>query len=218
MTMSPEQVLSEFVDAWAAGRRPSVADFVDRVPEERRPELAAQIGAYLSVAPVPAYAPAEREAIRTEPVVRRVLAATEQEAGMLATELVRLRARRDLSVRDLAARVVASVGLAPAAVDRTEDYLARTERNELDPGRMSGRLFAALGEALGVSAAALADAAALRAGAFRPATAGTAFRAVEPASAEMARQDLDALTAAAMAPAPSALDEVDRLFVGGPEG
>lgn len=215
-TPSPEQVLNEFIDAWSAGRRPRVGDFVERVPADDRPALAAEIGAWLTVAPAPSYPEPTRAAIRAEPVVQRVLAATQVEAGLLAAELPRLRARAGLSVRDLATRVAAAVGLASGQVDRAEDYLARTERGELDPGRMSRRLIDALGQALGVDPSSLADVVALRPASFRPATAGTAFRA-EPGSEALAKQDIDALTAAAMAPAPSRLDEVDVLFVGGPD-
>lgn len=215
-TPSPEQVLNEFIDAWTAGDRPSVGDYVERVPPADRSALAAEIGAWLSVAPAPSYPESARAAIRAEPVVRRVLAATEVEAGLLAAELPRLRARCGLSVRDLATRVAAVVGLGSGQVDRTEDYLLRAERGELDPGRMSRRLLDALGDVLGVDPSSLADAVTLRPASFRPATAGTAFRAAA-APAALARQDIDALAAAAMAPAPSKLDEVDRLFVGGPD-
>jgi transcriptional regulator with XRE-family HTH domain len=212
---SPEQVLSEFIDAWNAGERPRVTDYVERVEPPERDALAERIGDWLAVAPTPAYSAAGREAIRAEPIVQRIVAATSSPSGLLPVELARMRERRSLSVREVARRVVERVGLGGGAVEQTATYLERTEAGELDPARFSRRLLDALSSALDVSREALGEAAELRA--LRPATAGTLYRATTTEVDASVARDLDALTAAAAAPAPAALDEVDRLFLGGPD-
>ena len=94
-----DRVLSEFIDAWNAGRRPRVRDYLARLPDgPARDELADAITDWLSVAPAPAYSEGARREIRTE--VARTF------------ELARLRERAGFSVRELAARVARAFGLA----------------------------------------------------------------------------------------------------------
>jgi hypothetical protein len=210
-----EQVLSDFIEAWSAGRRPSVREHLARVPEgPERDALADQITTWLEVAPTPAYSETARAEIRAEPAVRHVLDAAGQDAGLWPAVIPGLRARAGLSVRQTASRLVERLALAPGSEERTADYLERLERGELEPSRVSRRLLGALGELLGASADTLADAARFGTG-LRPAAAGgTLFRASGEAGDWVAR-DLEALSAAAMRPAPPELDELDRLFVGG---
>ena len=182
-----DRVLSEFIDAWNAGRRPRVRDYLARLPDgPARDELADAITDWLSVAPAPAYSERARREIRTE--VARTF------------ELARLRERAGFSVRELAVRVARAFGLAD--VERTEGYLARLEAGELDPSRVSRRLLDALGGLLGGTPM------------LRPAP-GALFRA-EDADAAV-RFDIELLSRAALAPAPSPMDELDRLFTGGPD-
>ena len=97
-------------------------------------------------------------------------------------------------------------------VDRTAGYLARLEAGELDPARVSRRLLDALGALLGGS---VADSAALSR-ALRPAAAGGAlFRAQD--AGDSVRFDIEVLSRAALSPAPPPMDELDRLFTGGPD-
>jgi transcriptional regulator with XRE-family HTH domain len=214
---SIEQVLGEFVDAWNAGRRPRAIEYLARVPEgPERDELAEQIGTWLEVAPAPQHDAGTRAQIRGEPAVRHVLEAVGEDAGLWPAVLPQLRARAGLSVRQVAAGLVERFGLAVGAEDRAADYLARMERGELEAARVSRRLLDALGELLGASGRTLADAGGLGA-AMRPAAAGgTLFRAGQDA-AEWVARDIETLSRAAMSPAPPPMDEVDRLFVGGPE-
>jgi hypothetical protein len=214
---STEQVLSEFVDAWTAGRRPRVIEYLARVPDgPERDALAEQIGTWLEVAPAPPYDPATRAQIRAEPAVRHVLGAAGEDAGLWPTVLPQLRVNAGLSVPQVAARMVDRFGLGGGTADRAADYLERMERGELEAARVSRRLLDALGELLGASGATLAAAGRLG-GAMRPAAAGgTLFRAGEDAGAQVAR-DIEALSRAAMRPAPPPMDELDRLFTGGPE-
>ena len=90
------------------------------------------------------------------------------------------------------------------------------ERGDLEAARVSRRLLDALGELLGASGRTLADAGRVG-GAMRPAAAGgTLFRAGEE-TADWVARDIEALSRAAMTPAPPEMDEVDRLFTGGPD-
>jgi hypothetical protein len=214
----PDQVLSDFIDAWNSGRRPSVREHLRRVDEDRRDELAEQIATWLEVAPPPPYGEEARAAIRSEPVVRRVLAAGAHDVGSWPTVLPRLRRRAGLGLADVAGRLVAGLGLGGVAeADRAEAYLERMERGELGPDRVSRRLLDALGELLGVSGRSLADLGGRAGAVLRPAAAGgTLFRAGQDAH-ELVAQDIEVLSRAAMAPAPAPMDELDRLFVGGPE-
>jgi transcriptional regulator with XRE-family HTH domain len=213
-----EQVLSEFIDAWNAGRRPRVGEYLARVPEGRpRDELAEQIGTWLELAPTPAYDSSTRAQIRAEPIVRHVFDAVGEDAGLWPEVIPQLRARAGLSVGDLAARLVERFGLGRGSEERAADYLQRMERGEIEAARVSRRLLDALGELLGASGRTLSDAGRLG-GAMRPATAGgTLFRAGDDAGDWVAR-DIEALSRAAMTPAPPEMDELDRLFTGGPEG
>jgi transcriptional regulator with XRE-family HTH domain len=210
-----DQVLSDFIDAWNSGRRPRVLDYLAQVPEgPERDRLADEITMWLEVAPTPAYDERTRAEIRAEPSVRRVFDAVGEHAGLWPDLLPRLRERAGLSLRDLAARLVERFALDDA--DRAAAYLGRLERGEFEPARVSRRLLDALGEALGASGGTLRDAATFGSG-LRPATAGgTLFRADEEADEQVAR-DIAALSRAAMTPAPAPLDELDRLFMGGPD-
>ena len=185
-----DQVLGEFIDAWNAGRRPDVDGYLQRVPAAERDELAARIGTWLELAPTPEYGDAARAAIAREPV-------------LLAARLPALRARSGLSVADLARRVVAAFGLKDEA--RAARHLTDLERGALAPQRLSNRLLDALrtilGEDLPPRAAAAAPAPAVAAGPPAP----------PPPSAAPARLALRTA-------APEPLDELDRLFLGGPDG
>jgi Helix-turn-helix domain len=213
-----DQALGGFIDEWNAGARPRVRDYLSRVPEgAERDELADQLTTWLEVAPTPAYSEATRAEIRAEPAVQRVLSAVGEDAGLWPEVIPRLRARAGLSVGEVAASLIARFGLGDGAEERTVDYLRRLEAGRLEPSRVSRRLLDALGELLGASAETLRDVG-LLGGAMRPATAGgTLFRA-EGDAGEWLGEDIEVLSRAAMAPAPAPLDEVDRLFVGGPDG
>src|SRR5258705_585610 len=102
VTSDRDRVLSEFIDAWNAGRRPDVDDYVARVPPPERGELADQLISFLSFAPTPAYSDAALEAIRAEPVVAGALAAPGARGGLLPALLARLRERSSLSTPQLA--------------------------------------------------------------------------------------------------------------------
>jgi hypothetical protein len=213
-----DQVLSEFMDDWNAGRRPDVDDYLVRVPAAERDELAEQLMTWLTIAPTPDYDDATRAQIRADPAVQAAIAAA-QESGAWPELLPRLRERAGLDVRGLAARVLSAVGLTAGGKDdeaRAADYLGQMEAGELDAARVSRRLLDALGRVLGVDGGMLAGAGLVGRGLQEP-SAALMFRTEGPADEDVAAE-LDALSRAAFAPAPEPLDEVDRLFLGGPEG
>jgi hypothetical protein len=213
-----DQVLSEFMDDWNAGRRPDVDDYLARVPAAERDELAEQLMTWLTIAPTPDYDEATREQIRADPAVRAAIAAASGEAGAWPELLPRLRERAGLDVRALASRVLAAVGVTGRGADdesRAAEYLGQMEAGRLDPARVSRRLLDALGRALGVDGAALAESG-LVGRSLQGAPAALMFRS-EGEAGDEAIAELDALSRAAFAPAPEPLDEIDRLFLGGPD-
>lgn len=124
-----------------------------------------------------------------------------------------LRERAGLATREVAARVVEqfSLGEAAGAETRTAMHLEELERGELDPARVSRRLLDGLAEILGAKPGALG-------GRFTAAAPGVVYQRSEEHAGDAFVEEIDALSHAAMAPAPAELDEVDRLFLGGPEG
>ena len=96
MTPDPDRILGEFVDAWNAGRRPDVDEYLARAGDADREQLAADLVAFLAFAPTPEYDDAALAAIRSEPVVAGVAgAAREQRRPQPAAPLRRGRGVRD---------------------------------------------------------------------------------------------------------------------------
>jgi transcriptional regulator with XRE-family HTH domain len=189
-----EQVLSEFIDEWNKGHRPRAREYLARLPDgPERDELADQITSWLEVAPTPSYDEETRSQIRSEPIVASVL-----------DSVPALRARAGLSISELASRLIDRLSLDRGDTSRTAGYLQQLESGSLDPTRVSRRLLDALGALLGHTLSPP-----------RPA-AGAIFRA-ESDSADWVRDDIELLSRAALTPAPPPMDELDRLFTGGPE-
>ena len=211
MALDRERILSEFIDAWNAGRRPDVDEHVARAPAGERDELAADLLAFLSFAPTPAYDEAELAAIRAEPAVAGALAAAGERGGLLPQLLPALRERRSLSVAELAAELAGALGLGRERADKTAGYLARLEDGELEPARVSRRVFEALAGVLGVARGELEGAGDL--GGWG-AAAAPAFRADEDAAAALSPH-VELLADALAAPGGAERDEVDDLFLGG---
>lgn len=206
---SIEQLVGEFIDDWNAGRRPDVLAFLERAAPEERDELAKQLETWLELAPTPAYDDTTRQAIASEPTLLSALDAAAALRAPLAERLPPLRERAGLAIRDVAIRLAQLFDLGDE--QRTADYLDQIERDELDERRLSRRLLDALAAILGTDADQLAPGPAALAG-------GQAFfRAEEDADVWIA-EDIDVLSRAALSPAPTApMDDVDRLFIGGPD-
>lgn len=217
MTFDRDQILSEFIDAWNAGRRPDVDDYLARVPESERAELADQLVLFLSFAPTPNYDDESLAAIRAEPVVAEALAAAAARGGLLPALLVRLRERLSWTTPQVAGELVRELGLSDEKAGRTASYLERLERRQLDPSGVSRQVFDALARLFGVPRDDLESAADLGGWAPGPARAraAMAFRADDKDATEAVGEDLELLAEALHAPGDAARDEIDDLFLGG---
>jgi transcriptional regulator with XRE-family HTH domain len=212
-----EQVLSEFIDAWNAGERPQVEDYVARVPADEQEALGEELLAFLTFAPTPEYSDETLAVIEAEPAVIETLRASTGRSTLLAELLKRLRERVGLSMDEVAGELVGELGLADDRKPKTAGYLEQLEAGRLEPARVSRRVFEALGRVLGLAGSELEGAA--DTGAWMPAAAAAAtpapvFRARRDA-AEAARRHLDVLADALAAPGGEGRDEVDELFLGG---
>ena len=213
-----EQVLGDFVDAWNAGRRPRVGDALRRVPAgPDRDELADRLGAWLEVAPEPDHDPAPAPRSAPSPRSPGCSPPPTPRAGCGPRCCRRCASAPGCRCATSRPRSWPGSGWRRDDEPRTAAYVERLERGDLAPEGVSRRLLGALGELLGAGAGTLADAGRLG-GALRPASAGGVLFRAEGEVDERFAEDLEALSRAAMAPAPAPMDEVDRLFTGGPEG
>ena len=204
---TPEQILGEFIDAWKAGERPDVDAYLARARKADRDELATQLATWLEIAPTPRYDEPTRAEIAKEPALRAALDAAAALRSPLSERLPTLRRRAGLKVRDVARRLVAVFDLDDEP--RAAKYLKQVERGELDAGRLSDRLLDALAAILGADRDELAPG--------PPAlAAGQAFFRADENADQWIAEDIDALSRAALARAPEPMDELDRLFLGGP--
>src|SRR4051812_9458566 len=88
---SIDKTLSDFIDAWNAGKRPGLDEYLARVDEGQREELANAIETWLLVAPPPRLSDDALADIAREPALVAAMAAIDDERGALAVELPRLR-------------------------------------------------------------------------------------------------------------------------------
>jgi len=216
MTTTIHQALGEFIDAWNAGLRPDAHDYLARVDPSERDALARHLETWLDVAPNPDYDEATRARIAAEPPLVAALEAGRLAELPLPERVTTLRERAGLALGEVAARIVDRFGLSgAAAADRTADYLDRLEREELDEDRLSRRLLDGLARVLGGPPEALTTPVT----GMRAAPAlGQVFQRSEDHAGDEFVQEIEALSDAAMTPAPEPMDDVDRLFLGGPEG
>src|SRR4051794_17340101 len=208
-----EQVLSKFIDAWNAGERPDVDDYLARVPAEEQVSLGEELAAFLTLAPTPEYTDDALTAIRAE--IAEV-GETSDETRLFGALLMRLRERMDSSTAEVADELVGELGLTQKQAPKTATYLERLEAGSLEPARVSRRVFEALGRVFGISGTEL-EGAADRSGWIpvpRVTSPAPVFRAGEDA-AERAGRHLEVLADALATPGQGARDEVDELFLGG---
>ena len=215
MTFERDRILSEFIDAWNAGSRPDVDDFIARAPTEEQGELADQLLSFLAFAPTPSYDADTLAAIRTEPIVAAALAAPSQRGGLLPSLLTNLRERFSMTTPQLAGELVIALGLPGEQQAKTASYLERLEHGELEPARVSRRVFDALARVLDIPRSHLEGAGDLsRWLPTRAPTAAPVFRA-DTDAARAVGAHLDVLADALRAPSGAGRDEVDDLFLGG---
>jgi transcriptional regulator with XRE-family HTH domain len=201
-----DRALSDFIDAWNAGERPSVNRFLERVPAAEQDELASLINAFLEWAPNPAYSDHQRRAIAADPAVVATLDLIE-ERGLWPALLPSLRRRARITRDQLVERLAELLGVGGKR-ERVRVYYHQMESGSLDPRGVSTRVLDALAKILEVSAEELADVG--DAGAPAPAVDGVFLRAeMEVGPGEV----FDRLAAGPQSPGD--WDEVDELFRGG---
>jgi hypothetical protein len=205
-----DRLLNEFVDAWNAGNRPDVDDYVERAPEAERNELAGLIGAFLEIAPTPPYSPEQLEALRADPLVEAVARVAEDEPG--PTPLPRLRERAKLKREQVVEALARALGF-PEKKGKISRYYHQLEVGTITPGQVSQRVVDALADILRVTPKDVEQAGAFFHLSPEPA-ADMLLRADEYGNQILTTERLEA--AASRAPVPEeSWDEVDRLFLGG---
>ena len=208
MTEGLDRTLSAFMDAWVAGKRPRLEDFLLLVDPAERDALADAIDDFITLAPTPAY---DAEALAAILVEASGTANTEARPAPMAALLTRVRAAAGLSMQDLAARLTCALDLTSDREKKVGDYAGQLERGELDSRRVSVRVVDAFSRVLTIDRESL-DAAA-RLGGLTP--AGARFRGGDAVGAAQQLDRLEALADLMAAPAPEDWDEVDELFRAG---
>lgn len=206
MTSERERVLSDFIDAWNAGRRPDVDAHLRRVDPAQRDVLADEIASFLTWAPDPDYDDAALVALTADAVAALARAGAADPASWWSAWLPLLRRRAALTRAQLAERLGEWLGLAAATRPKAERYLGDLEEGRLDPAGLSGGLLDGLAGALGIGANVLHEAA-------RGRTAAPLFRADDVTPDAVA--ELDVLADALTTEVPDDWDEIDVLFRGG---
>lgn len=204
-----DQLLGQFIEAWNAGERPDVRAYLARASDGDRAELSEMLSAWLELAPTPAWDEATLEQISAEPALRVALDAAATGPLSVGEQVLALRERAGLGVTDVARRLARLFGLRDEP--RATAYLEDLERGELDPGGLSRRLLTGLAAILGADRDELT---------LQPAmSTGQTFFRSEGQADEWFADGIDALSRAALSPAPASgpLDELDQLFVGGPD-
>ena len=208
---SLDEILSDFIDAWNAGERPDLDEYLERAPEGEREELAGLIRAFMVDAPVPKYSPDTLREIQSEPAVRRTIELIEARSGLWAELLPRLRTRMRLTREQVVSRLADALGQGPKEAS-VHAYYHRMESGTIEPAGVSRRVLDALAGIFGVSTRELESA-----GAFgsAPEPGGGAVFA-RPLEGELA-YDVNSEALAYRSPdkPPEEWDEVDRLFLGG---
>jgi transcriptional regulator with XRE-family HTH domain len=217
VTLERDQILSEFIDAWNAGERPDVDDYLARAPEADRGELADELLAFLTFAPTPAYSDEALQAIRHEPIVADAHGVAAERGAVLPALLTGLRERMSMSTSEVAGELVRMLQLPSSGEAKTASYLARLEQGKLEPARVSRRVFEALGTLFRVPRDELEGAADM--GGWATVSSALAspapvFRADKEAAADVSRH-LEVLADALATPGGERRDEVDELFLGG---
>lgn len=215
MTLDRDRILSEFIDAWNAGSRPDVDDYIARAPAEEQSELADQLLSFLTFAPTPSYDDDTLAAIRAEPIVAAALAAPAQRGGLLPSLLTSLRERCSMTTPQLASKLVDALGLPADKQPKTASYLERLERGDLEPARVSRRVFDALARVFEIPRSQLEGAGDLSRWLPAPAPAAAPVFRADKDAARAVGAHLDVLADALQAPSGEERDEVDDLFLGG---
>lgn len=204
--MGPDQLLAEFRDEWAAGRRPRVEEYLARAEPEKQADLRGMLEAFLLDAPQPDYTHDAIEEIAREPAVQQVMASLSGESGLWPSLLPRLRRQARLTRDEVVARLMEVLDLPAESARKTKRYLHGMESGTLEPDGVSMTVLDALAGVLGSTAHELE-----RAGEF------TGFGRPAGATAYLRANAHQATAAAGPTSPEEEWDEVDRLFRGGRE-
>ncbi len=203
---SVDLLLNEFIEAWNAGQRPRVDDYIERAPNGERAELAGLIGAFLEIAPTPNFSQEQLEEIRRDPTVQAVVALIDSHSGLWPALLPRLRERAKLT-RDQVVGQLAELLRVAGREPKVKRYYHEMESGTIEPRGVSRKVLEGLGKIFTVDVGELE-----RAGDFQAPAPGA------PAAAHMRTETREEVRAAEVTAAPSppdAWDEVDELFRGG---
>lgn len=204
---SPDRLLNEFVDAWNAGERPRVEDYVDRAPEDERDELALLLGTFLENAPQPRYSAETLAQIEGEATVAQLSSLIDSESGLWPTLLPRLRRRAELTRDQVVEQLAELLGMSGREA-RIKPYYHQMESGTLNPAGVSRRVLDALARIFGVEEREIEEA-----GDFSAIGAAVPTSAFLRSTAQELRAGVDAEMAEAAHP--GIRDEVDELFRGG---
>lgn len=204
-----DRLLSEFIDAWNAGARPSARDYIDRADKgAERSELSAQISGFLDIAPTPPYDEATMRQLREESAVVAAAVVFAQAGSMWPSLLPRWRKRAGLTIDELAESLLSLAGIGSADRAKAAQYVNAMEGGELDSARTSRRVLDLIAQILRVEPGDLR-----RAGEPAGSAAAPVFRADSSVDHDAAKR-LDVLADALVAPASTGdWDEVDELFL-----
>src|SRR5690348_8038114 len=108
---SLDELLNDFTEAWNAGERPRVDDYVARASPGEQDELAGLIRAFLEIAPKPRYTKEQLKEIESDPIVQQIGALVESPAGLWPTLLPRLRNRVKLTREQVVEALAAALGV-----------------------------------------------------------------------------------------------------------
>lgn len=204
-----DTLLNEFVDAWNAGDRPRVEDYVSRAPAGHGDELAGLIGAFLEVAPAPPYTPAQLDELRADPAVQQIGNLIDSPSGLWPTLLPRLRKRAQLTRDQVVERLAEALGV-QGREPKVKEYYHQMESGRLDPRGVSARVLDSLAGIFKVNVAEIE-----RAGDFSLTPDAPAAPAFYRTLSVGEVPGADTFDFEASMAAPSDLDEVDQLFLGG---
>jgi len=207
---SADQLLSEFIDAWNLGERPSVDRYLERAAAGEGDELAALIHTFLEDAPTPNFSPETLAEIAREPPATELASLIDSGSGTWPSLLPMLRRRAQMTRDQVVARLAAALDIA-GREPKVKRYYHQMEAGTIDPAGVSRGVLRALGGVLGVSLTEIEQAGDF--GAPAPAAGGLHFRVADDVVGTL--EDADFVEAPRSPGIDEDVDEVDRLFLGG---
>lgn len=145
------RLLRDYIERYEAEGAPDASDLLEQVQGRDRAELLALIEGYLEhAAPSTEWDPGAFEGSIAQRASQRVMDAWEAESAPLPRELVALRKERKLKRSSLVERLAAALGF-PGEVERVGVYYNAMEHGQLQPWRISRKVYDALANVFEVS-------------------------------------------------------------------